>query len=85
MNSQRWNLKGLPDFLLILPDLRRLAYVKNQGESISTHMQTKMYIFVHIYIYQKSMFAVITLLGGNSLKHSSHRENVCVKYLHLHL
>lgn len=74
MNSQRWNLKGLPNFLLILPDLWRLACVKNQGEGIYTHMQTKMYIFVHICIYQKSIATVITLLGGNSLKYSTHRQ-----------
>lgn len=74
MNSQRWNLKGLPNFLLILPDLWRLACVKNQGEGIYTHMQTKMYIFVYICIYQKSIAAVITLLGGNSLKYSTHRQ-----------
>lgn len=78
MNSQRWSHKGPPNFLLILSVLWILAYVKNQGESLYTHIQTKMHIFIYICIYQKSMSTVITLLGRNSLKHSIRTQRKCV-------
>ena len=53
MNSQRRNLKGLPNFLFILPDLGRLAYVKNQGESIYIHICKQKCTYLYTYASTK--------------------------------